>query len=59
MGPPRSLPRLTWRRRAVGHPATMRRLAALAVQAAIQAEEEAAWQARVTATAPTEEVQVA
>jgi hypothetical protein len=42
-----------------GTPAMMRRLATLAVQAAIQAEEEAAWQARVTATAPTEEAQVA
>jgi hypothetical protein len=42
-----------------GTPAMMRQLAELAVQAAIQAEEEAAWQARVTATAPTEEAQVA
>ena len=42
-----------------GTPAMMRQLAALAVQAAIQAEEEACWQARVTATAPTEEAQVA
>jgi hypothetical protein len=34
-----------------GTPAAMRRLAALAVQAAIQAEEEAAWQARTATTA--------
>jgi hypothetical protein len=34
-----------------GTPAAMRRLAELAVQAAIQAEEEAAWQARTAATA--------
>jgi hypothetical protein len=33
-----------------GTPAAMRRLAALATQAAIQAEEEAAWQARATTT---------
>jgi hypothetical protein len=33
-----------------GTPAAMRRLAALAVQAAIQAEEEAAWQTHSTAT---------
>jgi hypothetical protein len=32
-----------------GTPAMMRQLAALAVQAAIQAEEEAAWQAHTTA----------
>jgi hypothetical protein len=32
-----------------GTPAMMRRLAALAVQAAIQAEEEAAWQAHTAA----------
>jgi hypothetical protein len=31
-----------------GSPAMLRRLAELAVQAAIQAEEEAAWQARAT-----------
>ena len=43
-----------------GTPAVMRRLAALAEQAAIQAEEEAAWQARQRATtAPTEGAQVA
>ncbi len=34
-----------------GTPEAMRRLAALALQAAIQAEEEAAWQARTAATA--------
>jgi hypothetical protein len=34
-----------------GTPEMMRRLAELAVQAAIQAEEEAAWHARATATA--------
>jgi hypothetical protein len=39
-----------------GTPEAMRRLAALAVQAAIQAEEEACWQAyQATATTPTEE----
>ena len=32
----------------------MRQLAALAVQAAIQAEEEACWQAHQAATAPAE-----
>jgi hypothetical protein len=37
----------------------MRRLAALATQAAIQAEEEAAWQARLAGTRPTEGAQVA
>jgi hypothetical protein len=42
-----------------GTPAAMRRLAALAVQAAIQAEEEAAWQARATPTAPAEQGRVA
>jgi hypothetical protein len=44
-----------------GTPEAMRRLAALAVQAAIQAEEEAAWQAHATSatTAPTEGAQVA
>ena len=43
-----------------GTPEMMRRLAELAVQAAIQAEEEAAWQARQRATtAPTEGAQVA
>jgi hypothetical protein len=42
-----------------GTPEVMRRLAALAVQAAIQAEEEAAWQARERTTAPTEGAQVA
>jgi hypothetical protein len=34
-----------------GTPAMLRRFAELAIQAAIQAEEEAAWQARVAATA--------
>jgi hypothetical protein len=34
-----------------GTPAMMRRLAALATQAAIQAEEEAAWQARAASLA--------
>jgi hypothetical protein len=43
-----------------GTPEMMRRLAELAVQAAIQAEEEAAWHARQRATtAPTEGAQVA
>jgi hypothetical protein len=44
-----------------GTPAAMRRLAALAVQAAIQAEEEAAWQARraTSAMPPTEQGRVA
>jgi hypothetical protein len=43
-----------------GTPEAMRRLAALALQAAVQAEEEAAWQARRCATtAPTEGAQVA
>ena len=43
-----------------GTPDAMRRLADLAVQAAIQAEEEAAWHARECATtAPTEGAQVA
>ena len=43
-----------------GTPAMMRQLAELAVQAAIQAEEEAAWHARQRATmAPTEGAQVA
>jgi hypothetical protein len=35
----------------VGHPAMLRQLAELATQAARQAEEEAAWQARQAATA--------
>ena len=35
-----------------GSPAAMRRLAALAVQAAIQAEEEACWRAHQAATVP-------
>jgi hypothetical protein len=42
-----------------GTPAMMRRLAALATQAAVQAEEEAAWQARLTGKRPTEGAQVA
>jgi len=42
-----------------GTPAMMRQLAELAVQAAIQAEEEAAWQAHEPTTAPTEEARVA
>jgi hypothetical protein len=42
-----------------GTPAMMRRLAELAIQAAIQAEEEAAWQAHTTTTAPAREDQVA
>ena len=42
-----------------GTPEAMRRLATLAVQAAIQAEEEAAWQARLTGKRPTEGTQVA
>ena len=37
-----------------GTPAMMRQLAALAVQAAIQAEEEAAWQTRAASTAAAE-----
>ena len=42
-----------------GTPAMMRRLAALATQAAVQAEEEAAWQARLTGKRSTEGAQVA
>jgi hypothetical protein len=42
-----------------GTPEAMRHLAALATQAAIQAEEDAAWQARLNTTRPTEEAQVA
>ena len=38
-----------------GTPEAMRQLAALATQAAIQAEEEACWQAHQATTAPTEE----
>ena len=37
-----------------GTPEAMRRLAALAVQAATQAEEEACWQAHQATTAPVE-----
>ena len=43
-----------------GTPATMRRLAELAIQAAVQAEEDAAWQAHAAAsTAPIKGAQVA
>jgi hypothetical protein len=42
-----------------GTPETMRRLAELAVQAAVQAEEEAAWHARERTTAAAEGAQVA
>jgi hypothetical protein len=42
-----------------GTPQAMRRLAELAAQAAIQAEEDAAWQARLNSTRPTEGAQVA
>jgi hypothetical protein len=42
-----------------GTPEMMRRLAELAVQAAIQAEEEVAWQARLAGTRPTQGAQVA
>jgi hypothetical protein len=42
-----------------GTPQAMRRLAALAVQAAIQAEEEAAWHSRERTTAPTQGARVA
>jgi hypothetical protein len=42
-----------------GTPEIMRRLAELAVQAAIEAEEEAAWQARVATATSTEGAQVA
>jgi hypothetical protein len=42
-----------------GTPEAMRRLAALATEAAIEAEEEAAWQARTTRTAAAEEERVA
>jgi hypothetical protein len=42
-----------------GTPAMMRQLAALAIQAAIQAEEEAAWQTHTTATAAAEGSRVA
>jgi hypothetical protein len=42
-----------------GTPAMMRQLAALAVQAAIQAEEEAAWHAHTTRTAAATRSQVA
>jgi hypothetical protein len=43
----------------VGHPTMMRRLAELAVQAAIQAEEEACWHARQATTAAQGEARVA
>jgi hypothetical protein len=42
-----------------GTPEMMRRLAELAIQAAVQAEEEAAWQAHAPSTAPIEGAQVA
>jgi hypothetical protein len=42
-----------------GTPAMMRQLAALAIQAAVQAEEEAAWQTHTTATAAAEGSRVA
>ena len=42
-----------------GTPEMMRRLAELAIQAAVQAEEEAAWQAHAASTAPIEGAQVA
>jgi hypothetical protein len=42
-----------------GTPEMMRHLAALAIQAAIQAEEEAAWQTRLAGIRPTEGAQVA
>jgi hypothetical protein len=42
-----------------GTPAMMRELAALAIQAAVQAEEDAAWQARRNTTRPTQGAQVA
>jgi hypothetical protein len=42
-----------------GTPEMMRQLAALATQAAIQAEEEAAWQARVASLAAAEGSRVA
>jgi hypothetical protein len=42
-----------------GTPEMMRQLAALAIQAAIQAEEEAAWQARLAGRCLTEGAQVA
>jgi hypothetical protein len=38
-----------------GSPTAMRRLAELAIQAAIQAEEEAAWHARATSRAAAEQ----
>jgi hypothetical protein len=42
-----------------GTPEMMRRLAELAIQAAVQAEEEAAWHAHAASTAPIEGAQVA
>jgi hypothetical protein len=42
-----------------GTPEMMRRLAAQAIQAAIQAEEEAAWQARLAGKRPTQGARVA
>ena len=42
-----------------GTPEMMRRLAELAIQAAVQAEEEAAWQVHAVSTAPIKGAQVA
>jgi hypothetical protein len=42
-----------------GTPEMMRHLAELAIQAAVQAEEDAAWQAHAASTAPIEGAQVA
>jgi hypothetical protein len=42
-----------------GTPNAMRRLATLAIQAAIEAEEEAAWQARAASTAAARKERVA
>ena len=42
-----------------GTPEAMRQLANLAIQAAIEAEEEAAWHARLAGKGPTERAQVA
>jgi hypothetical protein len=44
---------------AVGYPEAMRRLAELVIQAAIQAEEEAAWQAHERTTVAAERSRVA
>jgi hypothetical protein len=42
-----------------GTPEMMRHLAELAIQAAVQAEEDAAWQAHTASTAPTQGARVA